>query len=202
MECERKDVDAMCRTILDAAFCIDATHPYATEVTKNIQRACERCGVPYRRLLRPESRLSTGAVVVGNAGQAAEYLAHREGNILLTTGAKELAAYAALAPERLFPRVLPMRTSLEVCEACGIPRRNIVAMQGPFSQELNEAMLRQFSIRYQVTKDGGKTGGFEEKRQAACRTGAQLVVIARPEEADGFSLDEILQECKERQQCR
>jgi precorrin-6x reductase len=95
-----------------------------------------------------------------------------------------------------------MHDSLTACEELGIPHRNIIAMQGPFSIEINEALLRQYQIRYLVTKDGGKVGGFEEKVVAARHTGAQLVVISRPEEGGGASLEEILQECKERGPCR
>lgn len=202
VECGRKDIQAMCDTIAGADLCVDATHPYATQVTENIRIACEESAVPYRRLLRPKSQLEAGEILVKSAAQAADYLAQREGNILLTTGAKEIAAYAGIPVERLFPRILPMHAGLTACEEMKIPRRNIIAMQGPFSVELNEALLRQYQIRYLVTKDGGKTGGFEEKVCAAHRTGATLVVIARPEEHDGASLEEILQECKERQKCR
>ena len=53
-------------------------------------------------------------------------------------------------------------------------------MQGPFSIEMNEAILRQFDSSYLVTKDGGKEGGFEEKREAAHRNNVQLIVIERP----------------------
>lgn len=202
VECGRKDIDAMCRTITGADFCIDATHPYATQATENIRAACEACAVPYRRLLRPKSQLAVGDVLVKSAAQAADYLAQREGNILLTTGAKELAAYREISTVRLFPRILPMHAGLTACEELGIPRRNILAMQGPFSVELNMALLRQYQIRYLVTKDGGKTGGFEEKVLAARRTGVQLIIIVRPEERDGASLEEILQECEERQLCK
>ena len=114
----------------------------------------------------------------------------------LTTGAKELAAFAALSPERLFPRVLPTREGIAACEAAGIPHKNIIAMQGPFSYALNCALMKQFSIRYLVTKDGGAVGGFAEKAQAAQDTGAQLIVVRRPAE-NGQTAAQILTRCKE-----
>mgnify|MGYP002530975527 CR=1 FL=1 len=114
--------------------------------------------------------------------EAAEYLAGTKENILLATGAKELAAFAPLDPARLYPRVLPTPEGIAACEAAGIPHRNIIAMQGPFSCQLNKALIEQFHIRYLVTKDGGAAGGFAEKVQAAAETGAQLVVLRRPEE--------------------
>lgn len=83
------------------------------------------------------------------------------------TGAKELAAFAGLDAARLYPRVLPTVAGITACEGVGIPHRNIIAMQGPFTLELNLALMQQFHIRYLVTKDGGSAGGFAEK--ARCR---------------------------------
>ena len=162
--------DAMAALLTGADLCVDATHPYAV------------AGVEYRRLLRARSPLPEDCVVFGTAAQAAEYLAGTKENILLATGAKELAAFAPQDPARLYPRVLPTPEGIAACEAAGIPHRNIIAMQGPFSCQLNKALIEQFHIRYLVTKDGGAAGGFAEKVQAAAETGVQLVVLRRPEE--------------------
>ena len=101
-----------------------------------------------------------------------------------------------LDPARLYPRVLPTLAGITACEAAGIPHRNILAMQGPFTQELNAALLRQFRISYMVTKDGGVAGGFAEKAEAAAQCGVQLIVLRRPEE-QGESAETILQRCRE-----
>lgn len=53
-------------------------------------------------------------------------------------------------------------------------------MQGPFSKEMNLALLNDLNVRYFVTKESGKSGGFLEKVQAAKESGAVLVVIGRP----------------------
>ena len=53
----------------------------------------------------------------------------------------------------------------------GFDGKHLIAMQGPFSKELNVAMLRQTEADYFVTKESGKTGGFEEKYEAAMETG-------------------------------
>ena len=180
----------------DAALCIDATHPYAVEATKNIKAAAEKAGVEYLRLLRPASPLPENCLVFESAKQAAEVLAAEEGNLLLATGAKELAQFGAIPPERLYPRVLPTLESIAACEAANIPHRNIIAMQGPFSFALNQAMMEQFHIRWLVTKDGGAAGGFDEKAAAASAAGAQLVVIRRPPE-QGETASEVLKRCKE-----
>lgn len=187
----RKTQAEMAGLLQGVSRCVDATHPYAVEVSKNIRAACAAAGVPLRRLLRRESPLPPDSVRVDSAGAAAALLAGREGNILLATGAKELPAFAPLDRSRLFPRVLPAEESLLVCRRAGIPPKNIIAMHGPFSQKLNEALLEQFHIRWLVTKDGGAAGGFPEKAAAAQSAGAALVVIRRPEE-DGEDLDAVL----------
>ena len=92
--------------------------------------------------------------------------------------------------------MLPTAAGIAACETAGIPHRNILALQGPFTTELNVALLRQFAIAYLVTKDGGAAGGFAEKAEAAAQCGVQLVVLRRPEE-QGESTETILQRCKE-----
>lgn len=102
----RMDLEAMAKLLPSYDLCVDATHPYAVKVTKQLQAACAAAGVPLRRLLRKESG-QEGCMVVDSCAQAASFLQKQRGNVLLTTGAKELGAFAALEPDRLFPRVLP-----------------------------------------------------------------------------------------------
>ena len=192
----RLDADGMAALLQGAALCVDATHPYATEATRNIRAAAAAAGVEYHRLLRPASDLPAGSVVLETAAQAAQYLADKPGNVLLATGAKELTAFAALDPARIYPRVLPTLAGITACEAAGIPHRNIIAMQGPFTLDLNVAVMRQFHIAAMVTKDGGAAGGFSEKAEAAARCGVQLIVLRRPEE-QGETTETILQRCRE-----
>ena len=92
--------------------------------------------------------------------------------------------------------MLPTVAGITACEAAGIPHRNILAMQGPFTEELNIALLRQFRIAFLVTKDGGAAGGFAEKAQAAEQCGVQLIVLRRPME-QGECAEAILQRCRE-----
>ena len=170
---------------------LDATHPYASEVTQNIRKACEETGVSYIRILRTGSE-QQNAVYVRDAKEAAEYLKGTEGNVLLTTGSKELAVFTSVSDynKRLFARVLSLPSVIESCQALGFEGRNLIAMQGPFSKELNQAMLEQYQCRYLVTKDSGKAGGFLEKIQAAEALGVTAVIIGRPLAEEGLSLKE------------
>lgn len=196
VHCGRLAPEEMTALLRGAALCVDATHPYAVDATRNIRAACTAAGVEYHRLLRAQSPLPAGSMTFSGAAHAAAFLAGTAGNVLLTTGAKELAAFAPVEPERLFPRVLPTPESIAACEEAHIPHKNIIAMQGPFSYALNRALLEQFAIRFLVTKDGGAAGGFAEKAQAAADTGTQLIVLRRPVE-QGETAEQILKRCKE-----
>ena len=171
---------------------LDATHPYAADVTANIRRACEKTGVDYQRILRAEGALMDSEIYVSSVEEAVSWLENTRGNILLTTGSKELIKFTKLGNyrERVYARVLSLPSVLETCRELGFEGRHLIGMQGPFSVELNEAMLRQYDCRYLVTKNSGKAGGFEEKLLAARNTGAVTVVIGRPVEETGLSLTE------------
>ena len=173
---------------------IDATHPYAQSITKSIARACRETGTPRWRLLRGASGVSPEHTYVETVSDAAAFLAGTEGNILLTTGSKELAKFSQLPgfSERVWARVLPLQSSLDACAQAGLPASHIFAMQGPFSEAMNTAMLRSIGAQYLVTKDGGAPGGFEEKEAAAKNAGARLVVIGRPPEEEGLSLSKTI----------
>ena len=169
---------------------VDATHPYATCVTDSLAAACAQTGTDYLRLVREAGEAPEDAVYLESISQAAAFLDTTQGNILLTTGSKELAAYTAIQDfaQRVYARVLPMADSLAACQAAGVKPGHIIAMQGPFSTEMNTAMLRQTAARYLVTKDGGPAGGFQEKVRAAREAGARLIVIGRPAQRAGVSL--------------
>ena len=170
---------------------IDATHPYAVEVTKNIRAAAQATGLPCLRLLRQSDR-EDGCQKAADMAAAADLLEGLPGKVLLTTGSKELDAFARPGlRERCCPRVLPMADSLERCLALGFPPKNIICMQGPFTKEMNLATLRQFHVRTLVTKDTGGYGGFRAKADAAREAGCDLVVVERPQTEEGLTLEEV-----------
>lgn len=175
---------------------VDATHPYAVEVSANIKKACEEAGCEYIRLLR--SSVQTGEeeemVCVESVEAAVEFLKETEGNILVTTGSKELHKYTAIPEfeERVFARVLSTPEVACHCADLGFTGKHLICMQGPFSEELNTALLKQFGARWMVTKEAGKNGGYEEKIRAARNAGAKVVLIGRPVKESGLSLEEVI----------
>ncbi len=200
VHCGRMDKDEM-KVFLSGLlpdFCVDATHPYAALATENICKACEETGVPYRRLLREEIgdfSAQEEVVYVDSAEEAADFLDHTTGKILITTGSRDLEKYTAIRDykSRCIARVLPTVQVMEKCSSLGFEGKNVIGMQGPFCEELNYWMLKQLNAEWMVTKSSGECGGYREKCEAALRANARLVVIRRPEErSDALTLSETI----------
>lgn len=174
---------------------IDATHPYADIVTKNISAACAGVGSEYFRLLRDGADLEKipGLKVFTDSESAAAWLNDRSGTILFTTGMKELPVFAQTIEdkERIYARVLLQEEVFEEMERYGLSKKQMICMQGPFSREMNVATLKMIHADYLVTKESGKAGGFAEKVDAAREAGAVCVVIKRPVKEEGYSPEEI-----------
>lgn len=170
---------------------LDATHPYAAVVTENIREACRLFGLEYVRVLRSGSSRQSEAVYVDTVEDAAEYLKGTAGNVLLTTGSKDLRKFTVIPgyQNRLYARVLSLPEVMADCSSYGLEGRHLIGMQGPFTMEMNAAMLRQYDCKYLVTKDSGKAGGFLEKIQAAQQCGAIPVIIGRPLKEEGLDPD-------------
>lgn len=175
----------------DFACIVDATHPYALHISDSIAEMGRVHGLDVIRIVRAEATGDGGWTSVASVGEAGRHLASTSGNILLTTGSKDLAAFVRACGDlgRLYVRVLPVAGSLERTSSVGIPASHVIAMQGPFSQGLNEALIREFDIRHLVTKQSGVAGGFDEKARAAQACGVELVVVERPRRESGFTLE-------------
>ena len=178
---------------------IDATHPHARLVSEEIQEACGRTGVRLERCLRAEGEQNKARdwVEVDSIQEAVSFLSSVSGVIFVTTGSKELEALCQIPDyqKRVYARVLPTSNVLKKCEKLGITGSHLIAMQGPFSTEMNTLFLRQTKAEWLLTKDSGRAGGFQEKVEAARENGTRVVVIRRPEE-DGISLEEAMEVLK------
>ena len=193
---EKLGEDGMRRIMKEGCCCvIDATHPYATKITGKIKAACEETGSEYIRLLRSESREYDDLVVMPDVASAVDFLKGTEGNILVTTGSKELEKYTSIKDyqSRVFARVLSMPNASQSCAEIGFQGRNLFCMQGPFCEELNYGLLKQVDAKYLVTKDSGEPGGFDEKVRAAGRAGTKIILISRPEETGGYEFDILME---------
>jgi precorrin-6A/cobalt-precorrin-6A reductase len=167
------------------AAIVDATHPYAVRVKEMAKTVCRERSLPYLRWQRPSLELEANPLIhwaedIATAALLAAELGHR---ILLTTGSNALPEWVSLpslADKKLYIRVLPTSEVLARCEFLGFKPNQIIAAQGPFSQEWDEAMFKQLKIEVVVTKESGKVGGTLEKVQACQRLNIPLVILKRP----------------------
>lgn len=206
------------------SVCVDATHPFAILVSAQIKRACEKTGTEYLRLLRDtgardefslqdkpwisdglensdemsfDIKRKTSFVSCTSLEDAVAELEKTEGNILLLTGSKDLKNILANISDvsRVYARVLPNLDSITKCEEAGLKGKQIIAMQGPFSKDMNVALIKEIGACVILTKESGATGGLDEKLLAAKECGIKAVMIKSPEsvaKATGYSLHEIL----------
>lgn len=193
VHCGRMNLEEMQRFFLEKQVraVVDATHPYASQVKKNIRAAVEEQEMPYLRLRREDddgdgSETGDRVRYFSSHQACASALMQTEGRILLTTGSSHLEEYCSQPElrERLYVRVLPGLESIRLCMEQNLCGKQILALQGPFSVELNEAIMRQYRIACVVTKKSGGAGGYPQKLEAARRVGAECFVIL-PENEDG-----------------
>lgn len=187
-ETGRKDRSEIAALILSGRFAavFDATHPYATEVGKNISGACSDTNTPYYRVIREPSHVCDEALYFDNASETACFAEKTTGTFFIATGSKELPLFCRDGlPERCIVRVLPDEKIIRKCEKSGFMK--IICGKGPFGFEEN--VLHFKGCGYVITKESGAAGGFEEKKRAALSVGAKLIIIKRPDEK-GMSLVE------------
>lgn len=164
---------------------VDASHPFAEEASKNAQEAAKLADVPYCRYERTSEDFTNPLITaVETYEQAADVALARKGNVMLLTGSKTLQIFAeklvGVDGIRMIARMLPRLDNMEKCAALGVEQKNIIAMQGPFSRELNEALYKQFDTTLMITKESGKAGSVDEKITAALDLGIEVVLITRP----------------------
>ncbi|AMA71421.1 MULTISPECIES: precorrin-6A reductase [Aneurinibacillus] len=205
----RMNADEICELIrAEGVFAVvDASHPFAEEASRNALEGAKRADVPYIRYERAsiERKSHPLITVVRDYVEAAELAARHKGVIMLTTGSKTLHIFAeklvGLPDVTLVARMLPRKDNMEKCEQLGIEQKNIVAMQGPFSKELNAALYKQYDVTLMITKESGKVGSVDEKLEAALEMGIPTIMIARPKIEYGtvFSeFDEVIKTLKEK----
>ncbi len=175
---------------------IDATHPYAVNVSRNARQVAENLHIPCLRYERPDSALPIyeKLVLAPNMQRAAEMAVGLGKTVFLTTGSHSLPMFRAAAAGsdcRLIARVLPQPEVIADCIANGFSPADIIAAQGPFSQELNREMFRAYGTDVMVTKNSGAIGGTDAKIAAAIELGLIVVVVQRPAELQRQVFDSL-----------
>ncbi len=166
-----------------ASVLVDATHPYATQMSEQLIGLSRSLGIPYVRYERP-SGVAIDAVQCDSMAQAAAQAMASGERIFLATGSKDLATFLQ-APgaqdKQWFVRVTAEPEFLQRALDLGIPRSRICAMQGPFSEAFNRALWQDWNIDCVVTKDSGDTGGYRAKVAAAQALEIALLTVRRPQ---------------------
>jgi len=183
-----------------ARVIVDATHPYANLISEQLMGLSQSLNIPYLRFERPSSFAADSGIECNSTEQAAEQAIALGRRIFLTTGSKDLAVFlqAPGAAEReWFVRVTPEPEFIQRAIDLGVPRSNICAMQGPFSEAFNTALWRDLKIDCVITKDSGDAGGYNAKVAATQALNIPLLVIKRPKLEYPFTtstFDAVLQQ--------
>lgn len=161
---------------------IDLSHPYAVEVSQNALKISREKAIEYFRFEREEtSFLPKKYREFEKIESVIDYLEGVEGNILVTLGSNNIPHFSMMKNlNSCYFRILPKWDMVKRCEDVGILLKNIIAMQGPFSKNMNKAMIEQYDIKYLITKQAGDTGGEREKVEAADEMGIEVVFLTRP----------------------
>ncbi|MDY6268500.1 MAG: precorrin-6A reductase [Selenomonadaceae bacterium] len=175
-----------------AAYCqahaigaiVDASHPYAVNVSQNAMAVAKALGLPYVRYERDLTEMHYDKLtVVHSYEEAAETAARLGKTVFLTTGSRNLRKFAeapALQGKTIIARVLPTPDVIAECIDLGIPPGQIVALQGPFSQALNRELFLRYQADVIITKNSGQVGGTDTKLAAAQELALPVIVIDRP----------------------
>ena len=181
--CKRLDLEGMNKFIEENSInkIIDLSHPYAEEVSRNAIECSRVKEIDYIRFERENLVSEDGVIEFSELDIMIKYLEDLEGNILVTLGSNNLHKFQNIKNKsNIYFRILPKWEMIKKAEDLGVLPKNIVAMQGPFSKELNVAMMRQLNIKYIVSKKGGNTGGEREKIESAKEIGAISIMLSRP----------------------
>ncbi len=169
------------------AVIVDASHPFATEVSQKAIAIAKQEQIPYLRY----ERLVVQSSVNSDRSSVIELSSFDElltGNylcgkrVLLTIGCQSLHLFKSWHQNStLFARILPKPASLAMTIAAGFTTDKIIAIRPPLNKNLEQALWQQWRISLVVTKASGKAGGEDIKREVARELGIPLIALARPE---------------------
>ncbi len=173
----------LAREAIDAV--IDATHPYADQISSNAVAACERLAIPLATILRPAWRPEPGDqwLTVANAEAAAEAFGPEPRRVFLSVGRLEVGAFAASPQHHYLARMI------DAPEGIVLPRDiRLIFDRGPFGVPAETALLMDEKIDVLVSKNSGGTATYA-KITAARKLGIQVVMIARPHKSHRHVVD-------------
>lgn len=202
----RLDVSGFAEKLAGFSLVIDASHPFAEEVTRTVKSVCQSLNLPYFRLLRPgiagipgnqniRTNVCKNIRIVNSKEEACAVASGLPGHILLTTGVNTLAYYEAHIPDfavRGFARILDTPDSRKIA---GHSRANLIYALPPFTEQELSGIVERYRIAVMISKDSGIRGGVDQKIRIAERSGITLILIRKPEET-GMQMQEVIKYIK------
>ncbi|HHT64007.1 MAG: precorrin-6A reductase [Bacillota bacterium] len=180
---EREDLRKFIRS-QGIKYVVDATHPYAENISRNAVAVCRELGVQYLRFERAVSKKDDyDKIICRDPVQAGDLIENLPGKVFITTGINHIKKMVSKISDkkRLIIRVLPQSETIKKLETLGFNADQIIGMKGPFSREMNYLMFRQTEAAVLVCKDSGAAGGTDDKLAAAACLGMKIILIQRPD---------------------
>jgi precorrin-6A/cobalt-precorrin-6A reductase len=155
---------------------VDATHPFAAQISRNAVAACAQAGVPMVALTRAAWRPQAGDTWthVRDIAGAVAALDRPAMHVMLAVGRMHLPEFA---PNPQHSYLLRLVDAPEVPPP--FPHHHVVVDRGPFSLEGDRALMTEHGIDLVVSKNAGGTGAAA-KLAAARALGLPVVMIDRP----------------------
>lgn len=182
---EKLDIAQMEKLILEnnINLIIDASHPYAQNVSKTVIEVKKKLNKQYIRFERKMLDYGdTNVKKFETLEEMKDFVKKLENkNILSTLGSNNLSEIKEMGDNNnLYVRILPTTDSIKKAEDLGYLPSKIIAIQGPVDKILNNAMLESYKIDYLITKESGETGGEREKIESCREMGVTVLVLTRP----------------------
>ena len=157
---------------------VDATHPFAAQISRNADAAALKAGVALVALERPAWEPVEGDrwIEAGTVEEAAILLGERPRKVFLAIGRQELSPFAAHAQHSYLVR------SVDPVAADLLPGARFVLERGPFDEAAERSLLEKNGIEIVVTKNSGGSATYA-KIAAARSLALDVVMIARPHTA-------------------
>lgn len=155
---------------------IDATHPFAAQISRNAIEACAQTGTALIGLERApwQARPGDDWRPVADLAAAALALPQTPARVFLAIGKQGLGAFAAAPQHHYLLRLVDPPTG-----ALPLPRATAVIARGPFDLAADTALLQDHAITHVIAKNAGGTGA-EAKLIAARRLRLPVILIDRP----------------------
>ncbi len=177
---------------------IDATHPFASHITRTAISVAEQLKMPFIRFERPATNLenidTSHIRYVDSFNDAGKLIADEfvKGNILHFAGANTMADILKyVSGDRFYPRILEVESSLEKCEKLNIAKDHIIPMTGAASRDENIELIEKYDASVMITKESGEIGGVIDKIMAANETDIAVIMIQRPK-IDGLNKNNVV----------